>query len=263
VWSTLNAPGPFADVALALLFFIVPKRSRFKLLALAAGFYALMLSLVRTVWITGAAAMLYLARSSNKRLFFTVVVGMGAACIGLAVLANSPLNIPMLQDRLKTLGDLKNDESVQDRARLYTCLSQELFTVPVGIGLNNADFYDGYPLDSGPIRMLLNLGWFGTIIFAVGIARIMLLMRPRAGANDIIGVSSYAIILSFIFQMLSGLIFISSTGAMFWVAAGLGLASATKRAELRQPEYSRAPSASFFKSRELERGPILSSLEAK
>ena len=262
VWSTLNAPGPFADVALALLFFVVPKRSRLKLLALAVGFYAVMLSLVRTAWVTGAAGTLYLARSSNKRLFFTVVVAMGVGCIGLVALANSPLNIPMLQDRLKTLGDLKNDESVQDRTRLYTGLSQELLTVPVGIGLNNADFYHGYPLDSGPIRMLLNLGWFGTIIYSVGIARILLLMRPRTGGNDLTAVSAYAIVLSFIFQMLSGLIFISSTGAMFWVAAGLGLACATKRAELRVPEYSSAAIAPFFTSQKPEHGAVLSSLEA-
>jgi len=262
VWSTLNAPGPFADVELAMLFLLVPRRSRFKLLALAVGFYSLMLSLVRTAWITGAAGMLYLARSGNKRLFLSVVLGMGAACIGLAVLANSPLNMPMLQDRLKTLGDLKNDESVQDRTRLYTGLTSELLTVPVGIGLNNADFYQGYPLDSGPIRMLLNLGWFGTSIYSVGIARILLLMRPRNGGNDLTVVSSYAIVLSFIFQMLSGLIFISSTGAMFWVAVGLGLASATEKAELRLAEYSSATIPSFFKPRKPERGADLSSLEA-
>ncbi len=37
VWSTLNAPGPFANMAVALLFLVVPFRSRLKLPAVAAA----------------------------------------------------------------------------------------------------------------------------------------------------------------------------------------------------------------------------------
>ncbi|HEY1987109.1 MAG TPA: hypothetical protein VGG85_16965 [Terracidiphilus sp.] len=241
VWSTLNAPGPFANVAVALLFLVIPKRSLLKLPAVGAGIYSLMLSLVRTAWITGALGLLYLAGSSNRKLFLKVVFAIGASTLGLALLANSSLDIPILQDRFKTLGDLKNDESVQDRTRLYSGLSKELLSEPVGIGLNNADFYHGYPLDSGPIRMLLNLGWLGTLTYSIGVLQIVWFLYSRRKSHDPLLVTSTTIVVTFLLQMLSGLIFISSSGAMFWLAAGSGLAATMRSAELLREEVSKLP----------------------
>ena len=267
VWSTLNAPGPFASVALALLFLVVPKRSKIKLPAVAAGLYALMLSLVRTAWLTGAIGMLLLAKSTSRKLFVKVLFAIVGCGIGLAVLANSSLDIPVIQDRVKTLGDLKNDESVRDRTRLYTDFSKELLTLPVGIGLNNADFYDGYPLDSGPIRMLLNLGWFGTLIYLIGLCQILAMLYSRQNrVGGPIRSASSTVVITFLMQLLSGLVLVNSSGAMFWLAVGLGLASARQTADAPVPEISadvRAPMFGAFASR----GPgkvnpgILSSLE--
>ena len=238
VWSTLNAPGPFANVALSLLFLLLPSRSRLKLPAAAAGLYAILLSLVRTAWLTGALGALYLAKNSNRKLFMKLVLVMCGCVVGLGILANSSLDIPIIQDRLKTLGDLKNDESVQDRMRLYTGLSKEMLTLPVGIGLNNSDFYHGYPLDSGPIRMLLSLGWGGALIYSIGIVQVMARMSLKDNKANAILVTSRTITLTFLVQLLSGLVFISSSGAMFWVAAGLGLAAA-RNAEAEVPAPSR------------------------
>jgi hypothetical protein len=232
VWSTLNAPGPFATVVVALLFFVTPKRSILKSPAMAAGIYSLMLSLVRTAWLTGLVGLLYLAKSSNRKLFVKVVFAMGVLAIALTLLVNSSLNIPIIQDRFKTLGDLKNDESVQDRTRLYTELSKELLTEPVGIGLNNADFYHGYPLDSGPIRMLLNLGWLGTLSYSIGVLQIVWFLLSRKEAQNPLIITSTTIVGTFLVQLLSGLVFISSSGAMFWLAVGLGLASTMHSPEM-------------------------------
>ncbi len=225
VWSTLNAPGPFASVTVALLLLVVTKRSRLKIPAVAAGLYALMLSLVRTSWLTGVFGLLYFAKNSNRQVFVKVLFAIGACALGLVVVANSSMNVPIIQDRLKTLGNLKEDESVRDRTRLYTGLSQEVAESPVGIGLNNADFYKGYPLDSGPIRMLLNLGWIGTLFYTVGIIQVILPLYSGRDRTDSWSISSPAIISTYLLQMLSGLIFIGASGAMFWLAIGAGLAA--------------------------------------
>ena len=225
VWSTLNAPGPFASVIVALLLIVITRRSRLKIPAIAAGLYSLLLSLVRTSWLTGVFGMLYFAQKSNRSVFIKVVFAMGLCAIGVVLLVNSSFNVPIIQDRLKTLGDLKNDESVHDRLALYSGLSGELLENPVGIGLNNADFYKGYPLDSGPIRMLLNLGWLGTLLYFIGVIQVVVPLYSRKVRNSPWLPSSTAIIATFFLQLLSGLIFIGSSGAMFWLAVGSGLAS--------------------------------------
>ena len=224
VWSTLNAPGPFATVSVALLFLLIPRRSRLKLPTLAAGLYAIMLSLVRTAWLTGAVGMLWFAMRSNRRLLMKVVFFLAAILIAVTFLANSSVQIPALQDRIKTLGDLKNDESVKDRTRLYANLTGELLELPVGVGLNNADFYHGYPLDSGPIRMLLNLGWLGTLLYFIGVGQIAYALLFRTGIRSPVLNASGTVVITFLLQLFSGLVFISSSGAFFWLAAGLGLA---------------------------------------
>ena len=258
VWSTLNAPGPFASVIVALLFLVITKRSRLKIPGIAAGIYSLMLSLVRTSWLTGVFGLLYFAKSSHRRVFIRVVFAMGLCAIGIALLANSSLKVPVIQDRLKTLGDLKNDESVRDRLALYGGLSEEILNNPVGIGLNNADFYKGYPLDSGPIRMLLNLGWLGTLLYSIGIVQVVSPLYSGSDRNNPWLPSSTAIISTFLLQLLSGLTFIGSSGAMFWLAVGSGLASTMRVAE---QDFTEAERVGVRRRRPVPATGILSTLE--
>jgi hypothetical protein len=245
VWSTLNAPGPFASVTVGLLLLIVTKRSRLKISAVAAGLYALMLSLVRTSWLTGLFGILYLAKNSNRKLFLKVIFALGAFVLGVVLIANSSFSVPVIQDRLKTLGDLKNDESVRDRTRLYAGLSQEILENPVGIGLNNADFYKGYPLDSGPIRMLLNLGWLGTLFYAIGMVQAVLPLYLSKDRSSPWLLSSTAIISTYLLQLLSGLSFIGASGAMFWLAVGAGLATMRVREQAEAVETGARVFVSF------------------
>lgn len=247
VWSTLNAPGPFATVMVALLFLVLPKKSLLKLPAILVALYAVMLSLVRTAWLTGVVGILYFAKNSNRQLFVKVVLALGAGALAVAFVANSSLNVPMVQDRLKTLGDLKHDESVQDRTRLYHDLFGEVMSQPVGIGLNNSDFYHGYPLDSGPIRMLLNLGWFGTLVYSIGVAQVVSKLYSKGASHDSSVVTASTIVTTLLLQLASGLIFISSSGAMFWLAVGSGLAAKAYAAAL--PEQLVSSSAGPTRSR--------------
>jgi len=217
-----------------------------------------MLSLVRTSWLTGVFGLLYFAKSSHRRVFIRVVFAMGLCAIGVALLANSSLKVPVIQDRLKTLGDLKNDESVRDRLALYGGLSEEILNNPVGIGLNNADFYKGYPLDSGPIRMLLNLGWLGTLLYSIGIVQVVSPLYSGSDRNNPWLPSSTAIISTFLLQLLSGLTFIGSSGAMFWLAVGSGLASTMRVAE---QDFTEAERVGVRRQRPVPATGILSTLE--
>jgi hypothetical protein len=223
VWSTGNAPGQFASVVVTLFFFLSSKRSALKVPAYIAGFYVLLLTLVRTAWISSVVGMLYLAKTRNRK-FFPILM-LGACAISAVLLANSFLTIPILQDRFKTLTDLQHDVSIRDRTALYENLTGAVLAEPVGIGLNNQSFYHGFPLDSGLLRMLLNLGWFGTLIYSIGILRILftLFQRTQSQSPALAGCKAVAVVL--IVTLASGPTLVGAVGAMFWIAIGLGLAS--------------------------------------
>jgi hypothetical protein len=239
VWSTGNAPGQFASVTVALMFFVGSKRSVLKIPALLASLYALLLTLVRTAWLTGIVGVLYLIKSTNRKYFPGMMLGIGTLAIALFLLANSSLNIPILQDRIKTLTNLKNDVSVQDRTRLYENLTGEVFSLPVGIGLNNQSFYHGYPLDSGFIRMLLSLGWYGTLAYSIGLLSILITFFRRTQLETPGLAACKAVAVGLLIQLASGPTLVSTVGAMFWIAIGLGMASIMHSSALLAPSTPR------------------------
>jgi hypothetical protein len=247
VWSTGNAPGQFASVVVALLFFLGSKRSLLKLPAFLAGLYALLLTLVRTAWLTGAVGILYLVKA-NRKYFPGLMLGIGTCAIAILLLANSSLKIPIVQDRIKTLTDLKHDISVHDRTALYEDLTGEVLSLPVGIGLNNQSFYHGYPLDSGFIRMLLNLGWFGTLAYSIGLLRILFTLFHQTQLESPGLAACKAVAVGLIIQLASGPTLVSTVGTMFWIAIGLGMASITHSSALVAQSTQRSPLASGMRT---------------
>jgi hypothetical protein len=241
VWSTGNAPGQFASLVVALMFFVGSKRSVLKIPAFVASLYALLLTLVRTAWLTGIVGVLYLVKATNRKYFPSVMLGIGTLGIALLLFANSSLNIPILQDRLKTFSDLKNDVSVQDRTRLYENLTGEVLSLPVGLGLNNLSFYRGYPLDSGFIRMLLSLGWFGTLAYSIGLLLILFHFFHRTQLDTPGLAACKAVAVGLLVQLASGPTLVSTVGAMFWIAIGLGMASIAHSSSVAAPLPAKAP----------------------
>jgi hypothetical protein len=225
VWSTGNAPGQFASVIVALMFFLSSKRSMLTIPAFLAGLYALLLTLVRTAWLTGIVGIVYLVKATNRKYFPGLMLGLGTCTIAILLLANSSFDIPIVQDRFKTFTDLKHDVSVRDRTRLYEELTGEVLSLPVGIGLNNQSFYHGYPLDSGFIRMLLNLGWYGTLAYSIGLSGILFTLFRRTELKSPGLAACKAVTVGLIIQLAAGPTLVSTVGTMLWIAIGLGLAS--------------------------------------
>jgi O-Antigen ligase len=255
VWSTGNAPGQFASVVVTLFFFLSSKRSILKVPAYITGFYVLLLTLVRTAWVTSVVGMLYLVKSRNRKFAPTLLLIICAVAV--VLLANSFFTIPILQNRFKSMTDLKDDVSIKDRTALYEDLTGAVLAEPVGIGLNNQSFYHGFPLDSGILRMLLNLGWFGTLVYSIGISRLLFMLFHRIPSQNpaLAGCRAVAVVL--VVTLASGPTLVGAVGAMFWIAIGLGLASIKHSAAVTVRSVQRV--ADLRAAASVVHSPVLSS----
>jgi hypothetical protein len=223
VWSTLNSPGVFANILMAGLLLLFSVRSRIKPLAIAAGYSAFLLTLVRTSWLGWLVGLVVLARNSRGRAIPRLLLSLILLPVLIAPLMLNPQFASAVSDRLQTLLSTRQDESLQDRSDEYRELLTSLAADPFGEGLSNVETSHGYIMDSGIIRLLYYCGWLGAALFLAGIALCARSMPSGREISDPIAPVCQAAVVAMIFELLSGNIFIGSSGAIFWICIGLGL----------------------------------------
>jgi hypothetical protein len=221
IWSTLNSPGPFANVMMAGLVLSFVVGTSIKLPAGIAGYLSLLLSAVRTAWLSWAVGVLFLLGSINRRLMVRAVLTFLLIVAIVIPLSQDSRVASVMGDRFKSFGDLRSDESFGARLAMYEVLFQEVAHNPFGIGLNNLEVSHGVAIDSGILAMLFSLGWLGSGLFAAGIACLLL---KKSKDRDEFWSASRAIILAILAQIVGGNIFVGVTGAVVWMFGGMLLA---------------------------------------
>jgi hypothetical protein len=209
---------------MAALLVICVLRSSWKLPAVVAGYLSLLLSLVRTTWLSWMIGLFVLLKKSQPR----VIVGVLALLIlmGACLLpfANDPRLASVLGDRAKTLSDLGHDESFGARLDMYRVLALDVSDHPFGYGVSNKTTSQDMAIDSGILSMLFSLGWLGSLLFGAG--ALSLLMKDGADwrQSDPFLVVCRAVIIALFAQLIGGNIFIGINGALFWLFSGASLA---------------------------------------
>jgi hypothetical protein len=226
IWSTLNAPAPFASFLMVGLLITLSRESRLKLPAMVCGVLSLLLTLIRTAWLTCLIAILAGAKFGPRKVFMRLALVLAAAVVSIALLMQIPDLSAVIGDRVSTFSDLKEDISAQDRLNMYSYLAVDLTQNPVGIGLNNSTMYDGYALDSGFFRLFLNMGFVGGALFLLGACRITWGALRSPDNEDPFLANNKGITIAFLFQMVGGEVFTGLTGALLWIVLGSCLASA-------------------------------------
>jgi hypothetical protein len=224
VWSTLNAPGPFANIMMVglLLLFIV--RAPLKLPAAVAGYFSFLLSGVRTAWLSWVIGFLLILKNVQPRVVARVFLSVLLLLVCLLPLLADPRVASVVGDRVKTFTDLGHDESFSGRLDMYRILAIEAIENPFGHGLGNMTMTrQGIPIDSGFLTAFFSLGWLGTLLFAIG-ALSLFLGGPRnlEKGDEFVG-ASRAIMIAMVAQLVSGNIFTGINGAVFWMFVGLNL----------------------------------------
>ena len=120
--------------------------------------------------IPGIFYFVWVLMSRNKKLYASLVF----AAIGVVILANVPTNNYQLQ-RLQTIFKASEDKSYQTRAKNREMIAPWILKHPIGGGLGSTGvwgmrfspgtFLANFPPDSGLVRVAVELGWVGAIIF--------------------------------------------------------------------------------------------------
>jgi hypothetical protein len=243
VWSTINAPGPFADTMFVGLLLLFGVRSAIKLPAAVAGYTSLLLSSVRAAWLSWVIGVLWIVKDARSRvkariLFSTLLF---LACL-LPVLTRPDLAL-VIGTRLNTFADLEHDASLGARLEMYRQLLGDVAVNPFGRGLSNDQVFHGYALDSGIIAAALSLGWLGTLLLGLAVASLFLGKQRLSSIPDDFVKASKAILIALLAQLLGGNIFVSVTGTMFWIFAGMYLAADKYYAQVATPVAAAQPMA--------------------
>jgi hypothetical protein len=238
VFSTLNSPGPFAVVMMAGLLLLLSGGGLVRLPAASVGYASFLLSLVRAswgAWVVGLLIIVAQTARSRPRLLATVVV-MGA--ITLPLLAVGPV-ANTVDERLQTISDLQQDDSFQTRLMFYSEFLPPAFLNPVGEGMGSTGVATRLStaggelgvwgnFDSGIMNIPFVLGWPGLLLYASGLAWLLLYaLRSRGSRHDLFAAASRGIAVALLAQLIFANTLVGLSGMVFWSFLGLSLAANT------------------------------------
>lgn len=232
VFSTMNSPGPFANVLLAGLLILLTNDNFLRVPASVVGYLAFLLSLVRSAWMGWFIGLLSLLSSLKPRLqmqLFVTIIVMALCVVPLATI--EPF-AEIIGDRLESLTNAKKDTSFNERSELYERNLAIAFSSGLGNGIGSKYFVNEkgllqeVTLDSGILDVFFTLGWFGAVPYLGGIIlAVYNLLTSAEGRSDAFASASRAITLGILFQMLFANVMLALTGVVFWTFLGIGMAA--------------------------------------
>lgn len=180
VFSTLNSPGPLANVLMGGLLFMLAGRGKVVWIGAVSGLAVLLLTAVRSAWggliIGGLYALACIDRKTRGRVI-------------LAILLVSALSVPMFTldefakpvlDRMQSMSSIENDRSFKIRMQFYESFlavatsdiaGQGMGSVGIGTKLDSATSQLGKfgVFDSGLMEIPYVMGWPGTLLYMTGL----------------------------------------------------------------------------------------------
>jgi hypothetical protein len=191
VFSTLNSPGPFAVVLAVGLLLLLANRSVWRWPIGTLGVVALLLTLVRGVWVCWLVGLAVYIAYLPWRTKWRLAAVLAIAGLAVTLLVFDP-SFESVRTRVLTLTDLANDRSLSERVSLVSRIVQVIVTTPFGgglgatgvsVSLQNApsgirDF------DNGILETLYSLGWVFGGVFLFGTAWLLLRGLGRGESSD-------------------------------------------------------------------------------
>lgn len=240
VFSLVNAPLPFATILVAGLMIALSTRGVGRILLLVAGTMALLLSLVRSVWLAGLLGVLVYVASVPLRTTRKVIAPLlvtAAAILAAPLLAPPEISQPtmrIVQDRFLTLSSIQSDVSFRDRTSFLSRISNVVLESPAGRGLGSTGVSSTLDesgegirdFDNGVFAALYSLGWMGGagILLSV-LTAIALTFKRREPGDDLLAKAARGVAVTSIALSLGGNVLEGVSGAVLWGFLGVLTAS--------------------------------------
>lgn len=220
VWSTMNAPGPFASFMMAGLLLLFVNKGPFKLPAMVVGYLSFLLTLVRSSWGAWCLGLMILASSMNLKFQVRLIVTALVLSILIVPLVTVEPFAGAIQNRFETFSNLEDDGSGEARKEMYSEQLGPALTRVVGKGIGSPGF------DSGFINTLLSLGWLGTLFYMGGLFMLLFsLFQGNKQRIDPLINACRAIVFPLFVALLFGSFMVGIPGVLLWGFSGLGLAA--------------------------------------
>lgn len=229
IFSTMNAPAVLALYLTAGILVTIQKRGKMTAIICSIGITGLMLSLVRSAWVSFlvAFALMLLAMPFGKRVRY-IIAATAVIIASLPLLLMGPIS-ERVQQRLQTFSSVNDDVSFQARSDLYRNFTERATDSMIGNGLGQtgtASRLSGESalasLDSGVLDLLYTFGFFSLIIFfcTFVIAYYSLKKLRLGGAAQTAG----AVTVALVFQLMFSNILYAPTGVLFFVFSSIAIA---------------------------------------
>ncbi|HBL14165.1 MAG TPA: glucose-6-phosphate isomerase [Cyanobacteria bacterium UBA11162] len=220
VWSTANAPGPFANFMRAGLLVLFSSRGTLRIPASVAGYLAFLLTLVRSAWVSWFLGLISLTSSVSTKLKIRLIIAVLVMAVLVVPLATIEPFSSQIGERVETLSNLEDDKSANTRQETYSEQLGSALTSFVGMGIGNKSY------DSAILTALFNLGWLGTLPYITGILLLSfsLFQSGNFSFDPFVG-ASQAIVLGSLAQLPLGSPMVELKGMLLWGFLGIGMAA--------------------------------------
>ncbi len=220
VWSTLNSPGPFADMMATALLVLFSCKSPLIAPAAVAGALSFLFSAVRTGWLGWLGGMILFVsslKSKQQMRLIGILIVLSILIVPLTTIEPFSTNITA---RFSTLGDIQNDNSAQIRQGIYKGFFENGIYNLIGDGLGVND-----TVDAGILSFILDLGWIGTLPYlgSLLIGGILLFVNLKKYSDLFINISC-AVLMKSIAFFLAARATAGIHGTIIWTFLSMGLA---------------------------------------
>ncbi|MEB3339123.1 MAG: O-antigen ligase domain-containing protein [Leptolyngbyaceae bacterium] len=228
VFSTMNAPGPFATTMMAGLLLLFDSQGAVRLPAAGFGYLSFLLSLVRSAWLGWVVGLLAAITSLKAHLQMRLLITLLVMALGVLPLVTMPPFSETIQSRLQTFTNPQQDQSYSDRTAGYRESLNAAFSQFLGQGFGNTEIENNYSIgvrDSALLDMFFSLGWFGSIPYFGGLCLLSfaLLQCVEAKVDGFIN-AARAIAFGVLAQFGFGSVMLGVTGMLLWGFAAMAMA---------------------------------------
>ena len=232
IWSTMNSPGPFANMLMAGLLLLFSSQQALRIPAAAVGYLALLLTLVRSAWGGWLLGLFTLMSSVKARLQIRLIITVFVIAICVFPLTTIEPFSEKINSRFQTFSNLEEDSSFKARSGNYDKNISLALSNWLGNGIGNVwsvndnGVLQQEVVDSGILDIFFTLGWFGAVPYISGLVLIFLSVLQYSEARfDPFMSAARAISISFCAQLIFGSSIIGPSGLFVWAFFGISMAA--------------------------------------